>query len=54
MSIIDNVVIVKGIPSSSENRGAERALDCESLLVFEDKKVLGVVSPFSLVSYERV
>lgn len=46
MSIIDNVVIVKGLPTGSGigNRAAERALDCESLLVFEDRKVLGFVS----------
>lgn len=44
MSIIDNVVIVKGLASAVENKAAERALDSESLLVFEDRKVLGYVS----------
>lgn len=44
MSIIDNVVIVKGSSSAVENKAAQRALDSESLLVFEDRKVLGYVS----------
>lgn len=43
MSIIENVVIVKGTPSPIENKAAERALDSDSLLVFEDRKVLGYV-----------
>lgn len=43
MSIIENVVIVKGLPSEYLNRASDRALDLESLLVFEDRKVLGYV-----------
>ncbi|KAI5122371.1 hypothetical protein M0805_004128 [Coniferiporia weirii] len=43
LSVIDNVVIVKGLASQVENRASERALDFESLLVFEDRKVLGYV-----------
>ena len=43
MNIIDKVVIVKGIPSDIANRGSERALDSDTLLVFEDRKVLGYV-----------
>lgn len=48
-SIIDNVVIVRGLPSAieskaSQSKASERALDSESLLVFEDRKVLGYVS----------
>jgi H/ACA ribonucleoprotein complex non-core subunit NAF1 len=44
MSIIDKVVIVKGIASQVQNRGSEKALDSDTLLVFEDRKVLGYVS----------
>lgn len=44
MSIIENMVIVKGDGSEVETRAAERALDSESLLVFEDRQVLGYVS----------
>ncbi|QRV94977.1 Gar1/Naf1 RNA-binding region protein [Ceratobasidium sp. AG-Ba] len=38
MTIIDNVVVVKG-----NTTGVHRALDTDSLLVFEDRKVLGKV-----------
>lgn len=44
MSIIDKVVIVKGNASHIANRASERALDSETLLVFEDRKVFGYVS----------
>ncbi len=44
MSIIDKVVIVKGTPSQVQSRGSEKALDSDTLLVFEDRKVLGYVS----------
>lgn len=43
-SIIDKVAIVKGTPSQVVNRASERALDSDTLLVFEDRKVLGYVS----------
>lgn len=43
VSIVNNVVIVKGVPSPIANRGSEKALDSETLLVFEDRKVLGYV-----------
>ncbi|KAL4253570.1 H/ACA ribonucleoprotein complex non-core subunit NAF1 [Abortiporus biennis] len=43
MSIIDKVVIVKGNASHIANRASERALDSETLLVFEDRKVFGYV-----------
>ena len=43
MSVIESVVVVRGIPSDTKN-ASERALDSESLLVFEDRKVLGYVS----------
>ncbi|KAJ7654829.1 Gar1/Naf1 RNA binding region-domain-containing protein [Mycena rosella] len=39
MSIIDRTVIIKGAPSEL----ASRALDCDTLLVFEDRKVLGYI-----------
>lgn len=43
MSIMDKVVIVKGGSSEAHNRASERALDSDTLLVFEDRKVLGYV-----------
>ncbi|CDO73451.1 hypothetical protein BN946_scf185013.g86 [Trametes cinnabarina] len=43
MSIVDKVVIVKGVPSEIANRGSEKALDSDTLLVFEDRKVLGYI-----------
>ena len=51
MSIMDRVVIVKGLPSSIANRGSETALDSDTLLVFEDRKVLGYVSS---LSFQRI
>ena len=51
MSIMDRVVIVKGLPSSIANRGSETALDSDTLLVFEDRKVLGYVSS---PSFQRI
>jgi H/ACA ribonucleoprotein complex non-core subunit NAF1 len=43
MSIVNNVVIVKG-GDSGTHRASEHALDAETLLVYEDRKVLGYVS----------
>ncbi|THH06672.1 hypothetical protein EW145_g3926 [Phellinidium pouzarii] len=43
LSVIDNVVVVKGLASQTENKASERALDAESLLVFENRRVLGYV-----------
>ncbi|KAG9222481.1 hypothetical protein CCMSSC00406_0002816 [Pleurotus cornucopiae] len=44
MAILDNkAVIVKGEASTNANRGSESALDSDTLLVFEDRKVLGYV-----------
>jgi H/ACA ribonucleoprotein complex non-core subunit NAF1 len=43
MSVVENVVIVKGLPSDIANRGAARALDSDTLLVFEDRTVMGYV-----------
>jgi H/ACA ribonucleoprotein complex non-core subunit NAF1 len=44
MSVMENMVIVKGLPSERTNQGSERALDSDTLLVFEDRKVMGYVS----------
>lgn len=44
MSIVGNVVIVRGLPADPVNSLSKCALDAESLLVFEDRKVLGYVS----------
>ncbi|KAF8560086.1 NAF1-domain-containing protein [Imleria badia] len=43
MSIVGNIVIVRGLPVDHVNSLSERALDAESLLVFDDRKVLGYV-----------
>lgn len=44
MSIVGNIVIVRGLPVDHVNSLSRRALDAESLLVFEDRKVFGYVS----------
>jgi hypothetical protein len=43
----DKIVIVKGLASQIAGRAPERVLDTDTLLVFEDRKVLGYVSLFS-------
>lgn len=43
MNIVNNVVIVKG-GWSGTHRASENALDAETLLVYDDRKVLGYVS----------
>lgn len=43
LSVMEKVVIVRGIPSLT-GKAAERALDSETLLVFDDRRVLGYVS----------
>lgn len=48
MSIVNNVVIIKGVPSPIANRGSEKALDSETLLIFDDRNVLGYVRIASL------
>jgi len=45
MNIIDRVVIIKGLPSNMLNRGSDRALDSDTLLVFDDRTVMGYVRP---------
>ena len=44
MAVMERMVIVKGAPSGWANQGSERALDSDTLLVFEDRKVMGYVS----------
>jgi H/ACA ribonucleoprotein complex non-core subunit NAF1 len=46
LNVVDSVVVVK-----SSHNGMQRVLDTESLLVFEDRKVLGLVSGFVGVSF---
>lgn len=48
VSIVGNIVIVRGLPLDHVNPLSKRALDAESLLVFEDRKVFGYVSYFAL------
>ena len=43
----DRIVIVRGITSQISGHAPDRVLDTETLLVFEDRKVLGYVSPSS-------
>ena len=42
----DKILIVKGLASQVTGRAPDRVLDTETLLVFEDRKVLGYVSLF--------
>ncbi|KAK7695069.1 hypothetical protein QCA50_002259 [Cerrena zonata] len=43
MSIVGQVAIVMGLPSHIASRANERALDSDTLLVFDDRKVFGYV-----------
>ncbi|KAG5342042.1 hypothetical protein C0989_005722 [Termitomyces sp. Mn162] len=43
MSVMGNTVVVNAVPSEVANRGSERALDSDTLLVFQDRKVLGYI-----------
>ena len=43
MNIVDHLAIVRGLPSEMLSRGSDRALDADTLLVFDDRKVLGYV-----------
>ena len=47
----DKVVIVKGFAHQTAGQAANRVLDTETLLVFEDRKVLGYVSLTSQLFY---
>jgi H/ACA ribonucleoprotein complex non-core subunit NAF1 len=46
MSIIGQVVIVRGLQSNNMARGSQRALDSDTLLVFNDRTVMGYVRDF--------
>jgi len=46
MNIFDQVAIVRGLPSGFLNRPSDRALDSDTLLVFEDRKVMGYVRSY--------
>ncbi len=50
MTIVNRFAIVRGLPSEHLNRASERALDSDTLLVFEDRKVMGYVRVFFLLS----
>ncbi|KAJ4485781.1 Gar1/Naf1 RNA binding region-domain-containing protein [Lentinula aciculospora] len=43
MNIIGNVVIVEGLQTELTRGGSDRTLDADTLLVFEDRKVLGFI-----------
>jgi H/ACA ribonucleoprotein complex non-core subunit NAF1 len=43
MTNVDRFAIVRGLPSEHLNRAMEPALDSDTLLVFEDGKVMGCV-----------
>jgi H/ACA ribonucleoprotein complex non-core subunit NAF1 len=51
MSVMEKLVIVKGVPSERANRGSERALDSDTLLLFEDRKVMGYVRSVRIFFY---
>ena len=44
MTIVNNIVIIKGEARESADRASGKALDCDTLLVLEDRKVFGFVS----------
>jgi len=54
MTIVDRIVIVRGLASQYSNRASERALDSDTLLVFDDRKVLGYVRYHSYVFFEAI
>ena len=44
MSVVDNVVIIKGTASANQLKANDKALDSDTLLVFENRNVMGYVS----------
>ncbi|KAL0951603.1 hypothetical protein HGRIS_008281 [Hohenbuehelia grisea] len=56
ISTMEKLAIVRGAPSEVPDRGSDRALDSETLLVFDDRKVLGYIyetfGPTSLPFYQ--
>lgn len=55
MNIVDRLVIVRGLPADSHPgypaRGSDRALDSDTLLVFDDRKVMGYVRLYYFPSF---
>lgn len=43
MTVLSDTVVVKGMPAPIIGRASEKALDSDTLLVLEDRKVLGYV-----------
>ncbi|KAF6766731.1 Gar1/Naf1 RNA binding region-domain-containing protein [Ephemerocybe angulata] len=43
MSIVNQVAIVRGLPSDDMSRGSQKALDSDTLLVFDDRNVMGYI-----------
>ncbi|KAG5647738.1 hypothetical protein DXG03_008461 [Asterophora parasitica] len=43
MTIMGNTVIIHGVASETAGRGSERVLDSDTLLVFQDRKVMGYI-----------
>ncbi|KAI6163896.1 Gar1/Naf1 RNA binding region-domain-containing protein [Pisolithus thermaeus] len=52
MSIVGNVVIVKGLLADNSKTLSERALDAETLLVFDDRKIYETFGPTSQPLYQ--
>ncbi|KAI5997947.1 Gar1/Naf1 RNA binding region-domain-containing protein [Pisolithus albus] len=52
MSIVGNVVIVKGLLADNPKTLSERALDAETLLVFDDRKIYETFGPTSQPLYQ--
>ncbi|KAI6136374.1 Gar1/Naf1 RNA binding region-domain-containing protein [Pisolithus sp. B1] len=52
MSIVGNVVIVKGLLADNLKTLSERALDAETLLVFDDRKIYETFGPTSQPLYQ--
>ncbi|KAG6910493.1 hypothetical protein DXG01_009912 [Tephrocybe rancida] len=43
MTVMGNTVVVNGMPSKIDTRGSDHALDSDTLLVFQDRKVMGYI-----------
>ena len=50
VNIIDRIVIVRGLRSEYLDRASERALDSDTLLVFDDREVMGYVRSYTIFS----
>lgn len=49
VNTMEQAVVVRGIPSEIAGRGSDKALDAGTLLVFEDRTVLGFVRSIPLL-----